>query len=257
MAHRSPDTHQIMEATTPFDLNPAIQNWRQQLAESPAFSGENLDELEVHLRDSVARLQGCGLSVEEAWIIATKRIGKSATLETEFSRVNQTTVWGWRALWMLLGIQVWSLVSGLLNDIARTTVTVGWRSLNYDKANGVVLPNITFGLVNLLAFAASLGICWWLITRNGENLRTRILSRLQHTRGFIAWSLVFCLLGLFVKMVGSFSVLALTRFIEPQSLGDAMVYWNGLTSFLWIGLLKGVALVVVTLLLVRRQLCVA
>ena len=47
-----------METTsTPFDLNQAIQQWRDGLAQSPAIRGENLDELEVHLRDSVATLQ--------------------------------------------------------------------------------------------------------------------------------------------------------------------------------------------------------
>ena len=52
-----------METTTSFDLNRAIQSWRENLAQSPAFRGENLNELESHLRDSVATWQARGLSV--------------------------------------------------------------------------------------------------------------------------------------------------------------------------------------------------
>src|SRR4051794_28704824 len=67
---------QIMENTTPYNLNAEIQQWREALAQSPAFNSENLNELESHLRDSVARLRASGLSEEEALLIATKRIGQ-------------------------------------------------------------------------------------------------------------------------------------------------------------------------------------
>jgi hypothetical protein len=46
-----------MQNEISFDLNRAIQNWREQLAQLPAFRSENLDELETHLRDSIAVLK--------------------------------------------------------------------------------------------------------------------------------------------------------------------------------------------------------
>jgi hypothetical protein len=58
-------TQQIMENSTPFDLETAIGKWRGELAHSPAFKQENLNELESHLRDSIARLGRAGLSSEE------------------------------------------------------------------------------------------------------------------------------------------------------------------------------------------------
>jgi hypothetical protein len=61
-----------MENQTEFDLNRAIQQWRAGLADSPAFRAENLDELESHLHDSIRALEAHGLSVEEAFLIATK-----------------------------------------------------------------------------------------------------------------------------------------------------------------------------------------
>ena len=62
-----------METTTPFDLNRAIRHWRENLTQTPALRSENLDELEAHLRDSVATLQLRSLSVEEAFSIGVRR----------------------------------------------------------------------------------------------------------------------------------------------------------------------------------------
>ena len=102
-----------METTTPFDLNLAIQRWRENLAQSPAFRNENLYELETHLRDSIKTLCGNRLSDEEAFIIAAKRLGKSSQLEAEFAKQNTRSVWLDRALWILLGGQFWGLASVL------------------------------------------------------------------------------------------------------------------------------------------------
>jgi hypothetical protein len=98
-----------METTTPFDLNCAIQHWRDGLAQSPAIRAENLDELETHLRDSVATLQSRELSAEEAFLIATKRVGRGAVLVKEFGKVNPVNVWVERCLWGLVALQLWSI----------------------------------------------------------------------------------------------------------------------------------------------------
>src|SRR5690349_14090776 len=57
VAHRPRNLDEIMENPTSFDLNRAVQQWRETLAQSPAFRGENLNELESHLSDSIAAWQ--------------------------------------------------------------------------------------------------------------------------------------------------------------------------------------------------------
>jgi hypothetical protein len=257
MAHGARHAYQTMETTTPFDLKQAIADWRQQLNQSPAFSAENLDELEAHLRDSVAQLQGKGLAADEAWIIATKRIGTSTKLEAEYRQTNQAKVWGWRALWMLLGIQVWGLVSGFLNEAGRVTMTAGLHRFNDSKALGVVLPTVVFGAVNLLAFGASVGICWWLIARKGDSIRAKIVPRLQGRGGFITLGLLFCLFALSAKLSSLFLATFAYRLFPPGTIGEGMMYWQGGYPFMVVALLKGAAFIVVTLLLLRRQLRVA
>ena len=77
-----------MEKPAPFDLNRALQNWRAQLAASSSVNRENREELETHLRESIARLRGAGLSEEEAWLIAQKRFGQAKALGEEFEKIQ-------------------------------------------------------------------------------------------------------------------------------------------------------------------------
>ena len=83
-----------MENAIEFDLNLAVSLWRAQLSRSPQFRAENRDELEAHLRDSIAVLQAKGLSPEESFIIAARRIGGVSALEREFAGENGGR--GWR-----------------------------------------------------------------------------------------------------------------------------------------------------------------
>ena len=88
---RSPD--ETMENQTPFDLSGAIQAWRRNLAQSAAFRSADLDELEAHLRDAIPALEAAGLSSEESFLIASRRIGTRHTLESEFGKINPGRVW--------------------------------------------------------------------------------------------------------------------------------------------------------------------
>jgi hypothetical protein len=99
-----------MENPTEFDLNAAMQRWREQLSQSPNFRQENLEELETHLRDAVSAWRGRGLSEEEAILVATRRIGGALALETEFAKVNVREIWLNRLLWMLAGALLWRVV---------------------------------------------------------------------------------------------------------------------------------------------------
>jgi hypothetical protein len=104
---RNPD--ELMENQTSFDLNAAMHRWRESLGQSPEFRIENIDELESHVQDSISDLQGRGLSAEEAFVIATRRVGSGAALAAEFAQVNGQALWIDRGLWMLVG---WAVISG-------------------------------------------------------------------------------------------------------------------------------------------------
>jgi hypothetical protein len=125
-----------MERNTEFDLSLEIRYWKERLSKSPGFREENLDELESHLRDSIRELQRLGLSAEEAFSIATRRIGSGTALASEFSKVNGNSVWMDRLLWMLLGWGSVSVMQSLItalpvaaampNDLPLWILTLLW-----------------------------------------------------------------------------------------------------------------------------------
>jgi signal peptidase I len=82
-----------MEKQTSFDLSDAIQKWRRNLAQSAAFDSNDLDELEAHLRDAIPALQAAGLSSEESFLIASRRLGTRDALESEFGKINAGQAW--------------------------------------------------------------------------------------------------------------------------------------------------------------------
>lgn len=56
-----------MTNPTRFDLNAAIENWRNELAAHPNLTADDRRELETHLRDAIAGFQQRGLTNEEAF----------------------------------------------------------------------------------------------------------------------------------------------------------------------------------------------
>src|SRR5262245_17969039 len=115
---RPQNSHDIMENHSSFDLTKSIQRWRENLAQSPNFRADDLDELESHLQDSVRELAARGLSPEEAFAIATRRIGPGQGLAAEFARVNGNTLWIDRLLWMLLGAVFVAVVRSLFDSMS-------------------------------------------------------------------------------------------------------------------------------------------
>ena len=73
----------------PFDLNEAIRKWREDLERTACFRPEELEELELHLRDSVAVLKSGEVPEVEAWWLARNRLGGDEALQKEFGKVNR------------------------------------------------------------------------------------------------------------------------------------------------------------------------
>src|ERR671919_135766 len=70
-----------------------IAEWRAYVAKSPAVNGRDVDELDAHLRDQIAELGAAGLSADEAFLVAVKRMGNVDTLSREFAREHSGRLW--------------------------------------------------------------------------------------------------------------------------------------------------------------------
>lgn len=109
------------------DLEQKIHNWKAGFTSLPALRQADVEELEQHVRDALPSLILAGLSAEEAFLIATRRVGAPAAIEREFAKVNGSHVWSQRVFWIIvgaLGYVVCRLVIGAAASVTQALVAV-------------------------------------------------------------------------------------------------------------------------------------
>jgi hypothetical protein len=70
-----------------------IAEWRAYVANAPGVNGHDVDELEDHLRHQIAELNAAGLTADEGFLIAVKRLGDVDALSREFAREHSGRLW--------------------------------------------------------------------------------------------------------------------------------------------------------------------
>lgn len=70
-----------------FNLEQSIAQWRRQML-ATGISALELDELEIHMREEVARQMQLGIKEQEAFETAVSQIGKGAELKREFAKIK-------------------------------------------------------------------------------------------------------------------------------------------------------------------------
>jgi hypothetical protein len=73
-----------------FNLEQSILEWRRQMLAAGIKTLVPLDELEIHLREEIARQMKSGLSRQKAFEIAVQRIGQPKVLKSEFKKSERT-----------------------------------------------------------------------------------------------------------------------------------------------------------------------
>jgi hypothetical protein len=74
-------------------LEEQIAQWRAYLRRRQAVHGPDVEELEGHLRDQLAALTDAGLTPDEAFLVAVKRMGSLDALSREFARAHSERLW--------------------------------------------------------------------------------------------------------------------------------------------------------------------
>jgi hypothetical protein len=73
-------------------LEEQIAQWRAYIRRQP-LHGPDVEELEGHLRDQLAALTEAGLTGDEAFLVAVKRMGNLDALSREFARAHSERLW--------------------------------------------------------------------------------------------------------------------------------------------------------------------
>jgi hypothetical protein len=101
-----------------FELKEAIENWKQKLSCSNSFTTNDIEELESHLLDAIDALKEKDLSEEEAFFVATSRLGSVNLLSSEFIKVNTRTIYLKRVAWFISGYILIYFIQQLINSIS-------------------------------------------------------------------------------------------------------------------------------------------
>ena len=121
-----------------FDLNEQINKWRSNLAQSQTLGSSDIDELECHLREETENLTALKLSDEEAFLVATYRLGDTASLSDEYAKINRGKSFRQNVSWMITGILTYQLATHFATAVSKNCVLLaansgitGYRSLGF------------------------------------------------------------------------------------------------------------------------------
>ena len=74
-------------------LEDQIAEWRAYVCRRKALHSPDVEELEGHLRDQLVALTKAGLTGDEAFLVAVKRMGSLDALSREFARAHSERLW--------------------------------------------------------------------------------------------------------------------------------------------------------------------
>lgn len=77
----------------PTDLDALVASWRRWMQRHDAVSTADLAELESHLYDTVDHFVAAGLTPDEAFLVAVKRLGATDDLSREYAREHSERLW--------------------------------------------------------------------------------------------------------------------------------------------------------------------
>lgn len=160
-----------------FDLNQAIVQWRAALAAQPNLRNSDADELEDHLREEIAGLTAGGLSEEEAFFVAARRLGTPQDLSGEFAIADPVQRRTFRLSWMIIG----ALALAFLWLAADIVTNFGTGFLSRLPGEVIVARNATglgwvAGVIRLTALVLGGVLIWRLLATDRSSRRLQKLS---------------------------------------------------------------------------------
>jgi hypothetical protein len=167
-----------------FDVEAGIRDWKRELLASEAVRAEDADELEDHLRQMIEELsvpqptRKALLSLEEAVLIAKRRLGGSQALAHEFAKADPGAVWRRRWIWMLSGFVGIEFVSFVIRYSA---VIFRGRWFNPNSLGGGIL----YSAVVFLAIAGIIALAYRASRAPASQGVSRFASRVLSSRSGI------------------------------------------------------------------------
>jgi hypothetical protein len=99
-----------MESNIEYDIQEHINHWSEKLRSESSITESDAEELKSHLLDIIDELEGLGLKEEEAFLIASRRMGRIADWDEDYREVNNPIIQMRKSLVILAGVLVYFLI---------------------------------------------------------------------------------------------------------------------------------------------------
>ncbi len=211
-----------------FQLDEQLREWSNRFSQTGSMRRGDVEELENHVRDSVVALTANGLDEQEAFLIATRRLGDQDSLSREFRKINGHGVWARRAFWMTTGCLVFELIRLLFTMVA----SLGQACASLAGANGIEMSLVSLGAgVACCGLMAAWLVRWHSNSEQDSYARARAVLNLN---GFvIGGCLVLAVLTAKLIQTGSYMVIARHTPIEEFGRAAVIQAWsNGVLTLL-------------------------
>jgi hypothetical protein len=126
-----------MERNIEFNLQEQISNWVRHLKTEPSITESDSEELKSHLLDLIDELKEVGLDEEEAFWVASKRMGSSFEWAADYSEGNKPLIQLRRSLFILAGVLAYFLLFFLIKSSSKLLFIV----LLLKKTDGYLAVN--------------------------------------------------------------------------------------------------------------------
>lgn len=202
-------------------LESLVAGWRDELQSHGLRDRADVDELELHLLDTIDALRETGLNETEAFAVARLRLGCSAELADQLDQAQGLGRWHPRLLWMGVGAGTLLLFANILPAILSIVLVAATR------------PGASTGLMAAIAFLTpAFGIGTVYVLRSKIGPVVEMLVTLGRRRS--AWELALLLLfvGVLVKVGGGLSMFVTNGVARPDLLYASHV---GLTAWALLG----------------------
>lgn len=108
-----------MSPSEQITINHQIEQWYNTIKSQPGFTDADAEELKTHLLDMMDELQDAGLDEEEAFIIATRRLGNADDIESEYRQENQDVIQTRRSAIILSGVLIYFFSFHFVGSLAK------------------------------------------------------------------------------------------------------------------------------------------
>jgi hypothetical protein len=133
-------------------LDDLANAWAKQLETNSSFTNSDIEELKSHFIELVGELLLRGLNEDEAYVIASARLGDPTILKSEFEEVNASIFQLRKTILLLSGVLVFMLSYFLMLFVSRLLVLIlNWTTVTLnEKIHFVLLFVIVHHLIFLI-----------------------------------------------------------------------------------------------------------